>query len=167
MKRRVKTHTASAQDNSAPVPWRWRSREARIGRLIDVPAHTKVLKAPRSDTRMALRFFHKPQGENDIGKKGLACEDGFVNRSLPRKEARPCPILTAQSFRQQVSLLRRQFLQDGDLPFTDVLTEEVIAQALTALPAGWTASSPRWSRCGSSWAKSSAPTTPAAPPSPA
>jgi hypothetical protein len=32
-------------------------------------------------------FFHKPQGENNIGKKGLACEDGFVNRSLPRKEA--------------------------------------------------------------------------------
>jgi hypothetical protein len=35
------------------------------------------------------------------------------------------------SFRQQASLLRRQFLQDGDLPFTDVLTEEVIAQALS------------------------------------
>jgi hypothetical protein len=32
--------------------------------------------------------------------------------------------------------LRRQFLQDGDLPFTDVLTEEVIAQALTTIH-GW------------------------------
>ena len=40
------------------------------------------------------------------------------------------------SFREQVRFLRRQFLQDGDLPFTDVLTEEVIAQALTAL-SGW------------------------------
>ncbi len=39
-------------------------------------------------------------------------------------------------FRQQVSLLRRQFLQDGDLPFTDVLTQEVIAQALTTIH-GW------------------------------
>lgn len=39
-------------------------------------------------------------------------------------------------FRQQVSFLRRQFLQDGDLPFTNVLTEEVIAQALTAVT-GW------------------------------
>src|SRR5262245_2446048 len=29
-KRRGKTHTASAQDSSAPVPWRWRSRGARI-----------------------------------------------------------------------------------------------------------------------------------------
>ena len=40
------------------------------------------------------------------------------------------------SFRAQTSFLRRQFLQDGDLPFTNVLTEEVIAQALTAL-GGW------------------------------
>src|SRR4051794_41500677 len=30
LKRRVKTHTASAQHSSPPVPWRWRSREARI-----------------------------------------------------------------------------------------------------------------------------------------
>src|SRR5262245_53517732 len=40
------------------------------------------------------------------------------------------------SFRDQLSALRRQFLQDGDLPFTDVLTEEVIAQALSAI-SGW------------------------------
>jgi hypothetical protein len=35
-----------------------------------------------------------------------------------------------------VSLLRHPFLQDGDLPFTDVLTQEVIAQALTTIH-GW------------------------------
>jgi hypothetical protein len=35
-----------------------------------------------------------------------------------------------------VRFLRRQFLQDSDLPFTNVLTEELIAQALTALR-GW------------------------------
>jgi len=40
------------------------------------------------------------------------------------------------AFRDQVNFLRRQFLQDGDLPFTNVLTEEVIAQALTAIT-GW------------------------------
>jgi len=40
------------------------------------------------------------------------------------------------SFREQVRTLRRQFLQDGDLPFTDVLTEEVLTQALAALR-GW------------------------------
>ena len=41
-----------------------------------------------------------------------------------------------EKFRQQVQFLRRQFLQDGDLPFTDVLTEETIAQALAAVT-GW------------------------------
>jgi hypothetical protein len=40
-------------------------------------------------------------------------------------------------FRQQVQVLRRQFLQSGDLPFTDILTEAVLAPALTALRAGW------------------------------
>ena len=40
-------------------------------------------------------------------------------------------------FRQQVSFLRRQFLQDGDLPFTNVLSEEVVAQALTAIGTCW------------------------------
>jgi Transposase DDE domain len=38
--------------------------------------------------------------------------------------------------RAQVNFLRRQFLQDGDLPFTNVLTEESIARALAALT-GW------------------------------
>jgi len=36
-------------------------------------------------------------------------------------------------FRQQVQFLRRQFLQDGNLPFTDILTEKVVAQALSEL----------------------------------
>src|SRR2546423_6789170 len=40
------------------------------------------------------------------------------------------------AFRDQIGTLRRQFLQDGDLPFTNVLTEEVIAQALAAVT-GW------------------------------
>src|SRR5438874_13446161 len=40
------------------------------------------------------------------------------------------------SIPEQVGFLRRQFLQDGDLPFTDVLTEEVIARALAAVT-GW------------------------------
>ena len=38
---------------------------------------------------------------------------------------------------QQASFLRRQFLQDGDLPFTDVLSERVVAQALTATGVTW------------------------------
>src|SRR5947199_8422953 len=40
------------------------------------------------------------------------------------------------SFRRQATHLRRQFLQDGGLPFTDVLTEDILAEALAAL-GGW------------------------------
>jgi hypothetical protein len=40
------------------------------------------------------------------------------------------------SFREQVGFLRRQFLQDGGLPFTNVLTEQAVAQALAAVR-GW------------------------------
>jgi hypothetical protein len=38
--------------------------------------------------------------------------------------------------RDQAAFLRRQFLQDGDRPFTDVLTDDVIAEALAAV-GGW------------------------------
>jgi hypothetical protein len=44
---------------------------------------------------------------------------------------------TEGSFQRQVEFLRRQFLQDGGLPFTDVLTTEVVSQALTAIDACW------------------------------
>lgn len=40
-------------------------------------------------------------------------------------------------FRQQASFLRRQFLQDGNLPFSNVLTEGGVAQTLTAINACW------------------------------
>jgi hypothetical protein len=40
-------------------------------------------------------------------------------------------------FRQQVRFLRRQFLQDGELPFTDVLSEGAVTQALKALNVVW------------------------------
>ena len=39
--------------------------------------------------------------------------------------------------RQQVSFLRRQFLQEGELPFTDVLSKKTIAPALDEIEAGW------------------------------
>jgi hypothetical protein len=41
------------------------------------------------------------------------------------------------SFREQVRFLRRQFLQDGDLPFTNVLSEAVVEDALTASGIRW------------------------------
>src|SRR5947209_11406692 len=61
---------------------------------------------------------------------------GLGNRSIACKEAPTMRHSNSGAFREQVGFLRRQFLQDGDLPFTDVLTEDVIAQALTAVT-GW------------------------------
>ena len=40
-------------------------------------------------------------------------------------------------FREQVRFLRRQFLQDDELPFNDVLAESAVAQALKALDVVW------------------------------
>jgi len=40
-------------------------------------------------------------------------------------------------FRRQVRFLRRQFLQDGDLPFTNVLSSQIVSQALTAIDVYW------------------------------
>jgi hypothetical protein len=41
-----------------------------------------------------------------------------------------------RSFRGHATFLRRQFLQDGHLPFTDVLTEDTLARALATV-GGW------------------------------
>src|SRR6516225_915456 len=59
-----------------------------------------------------------------------------ANTPICRKEAARMRHSNQERFRQQVQFLRRQFLQDGDLPFTDVLTEDVLAQALAAVT-GW------------------------------
>src|SRR3954447_7147665 len=59
-----------------------------------------------------------------------------TNRSLLCKEALPMPYSNRGSFHAQGRFLRRQFLQDGDLPFTNVLTEEILEQALATLT-GW------------------------------
>lgn len=40
-------------------------------------------------------------------------------------------------FREQFGFLRRQFLQEGDLPFTNVLSEDTIAPALKSVDGGW------------------------------
>src|SRR3989440_7702518 len=60
----------------------------------------------------------------------------FAIAPIGGKEVRRMRHPGQERFRQQVQFLRRQFLQDGDLPFTDVLTEEAIAQALATLT-GW------------------------------
>jgi len=40
-------------------------------------------------------------------------------------------------FQQQFRFLRHQFLQDGDLPFSNILSENIVAQALTAIDVCW------------------------------
>src|SRR5438874_2465794 len=54
-KRRVMTHTASAQDNSAPVPWRWGSRTGnrRLQRTSpsQLVQRTEVISLPGSPRR--------------------------------------------------------------------------------------------------------------------
>src|SRR5262245_55662717 len=58
------------------------------------------------------------------------------NYSLTAKEVATMFSRHAASIRDQLSTLRRQFLQDGDLPFTNILTEQLIAQALATIT-GW------------------------------
>jgi hypothetical protein len=36
-------------------------------------------------------------------------------------------------YREQVRFLRRQFLQDGGLPFGDILADDIVSQAMTAI----------------------------------
>lgn len=40
-------------------------------------------------------------------------------------------------FQQQLRFLQRQFLQDGELPFVGVFSEEIVKQALTAVDVVW------------------------------
>src|ERR1043166_3221172 len=50
LKHRVETHTASAQDNSVPVPWRWRSRGARI--RSHIARGVSIRRGPGRQTRL-------------------------------------------------------------------------------------------------------------------
>jgi hypothetical protein len=40
-------------------------------------------------------------------------------------------------FRQQVAFVRRQFLQEGQLPFTDILSTDCFSQALETIGVCW------------------------------
>jgi hypothetical protein len=68
-------------------------------------------------------------------------------------------------FRQQVSCLRRRFLQEGRLPFSEVLSTQCLAQVLHTIDFRWndrifTPLVTLWVFLG----QSSAPTNPVAPP---
>src|ERR1700675_2287569 len=61
----------------------------------------------------------------------------FGNKPITGKEATRMRHSNQGRFQQQVRFLRRQFLQDGELPFSNVLSEDLVAQALTAISACW------------------------------
>src|SRR5215467_7348045 len=73
----------------------------------------------------------KRHGQNGplLGRWRLATIPSLPRRPTMRHSNRG-------ALRDQVNFLRRQFLQDGDLSFTDVLTEGVIKRALATLT-GW------------------------------
>src|SRR5205823_1340206 len=58
-------------------------------------------------------------------------DDGV--RPLTGTEPTPMRHPHPGSFRRHATLLRRQFLQDGGLPFTDVLTDQVLTDALAVV----------------------------------
>ena len=61
----------------------------------------------------------------------------FGNNPITGKEATRMRYSNQGRFQQQIRFLRRQFLQDGDLPFSNVLSEQLVAQALTAIDVFW------------------------------
>jgi Transposase DDE domain len=61
----------------------------------------------------------------------------LVQSSITGKEAIAMRYFNQGRFQQQVRFLRRQFLQDGELPFSNVLSEEVISQSLTTIGSSW------------------------------
>src|SRR5882757_6388244 len=61
----------------------------------------------------------------------------LVQSSITGKEAIAMRYFNQGRFQQQVRFLRRQFLQDGELPFTNVLSEEVISQSLMTIGSSW------------------------------
>src|SRR5271169_3813742 len=60
---------------------------------------------------------------------------GFVNTPITARRSAMRHFNEGQ-FRREVRFLQHQFLQDGNLPFSDVLSSELIEQALTALQVG-------------------------------
>jgi Transposase DDE domain len=61
----------------------------------------------------------------------------FPNTFISGKEANRMRPSNQRLFRQQVRFLRRQFVQDGDLPFSNVLSEELVTRALSAVEVSW------------------------------
>jgi hypothetical protein len=70
-------------------------------------------------------------------KRPLLRRWALGDRPITGKEAKKVRSFNQGRFRQQVEFLRCQLLQDGELPFSSVLSEEVVAEALAAINTCW------------------------------
>jgi Transposase DDE domain len=61
----------------------------------------------------------------------------FANKPITGKEAIEMRYSSRGRFQQQVNFLRHQFLQDEQLPLSNILSAELVAQALKALSVYW------------------------------
>jgi hypothetical protein len=57
----------------------------------------------------------------------------FANKPITSKEATEMRYSSRGQFKQQVNFLRYQFLQDDELPLSNILSAKLISQALTAI----------------------------------
>jgi len=61
----------------------------------------------------------------------------FVSTAISGMEGLSMQRSSQGRFRQQLQFLRRQFAQDGNLPFSDILSEDLVTRTLTALEVFW------------------------------
>jgi hypothetical protein len=94
---RVETHTANAQDSAAPVPWRWRSRGARIresSRQQRACARSSLGKG-ESDVRSIEETFRR----SPVGQRAHPAESG----QQPEASLASCGATYRAKRRQRVS----------------------------------------------------------------
>src|SRR5215212_7038932 len=149
MRRRPMTRPRENRDRLCPGSGTGRRYPYRQGNSYEAPGYADSSQlsvqrreelAPGGGPRGRGDEWHidlrKQKGTGEIGERGLSGDDGGWP-PFPHRHGGPAmPRSRPASARKHVRSLRRQFLQDGGLPFTDVLTEQVVAPALAALT-GW------------------------------
>jgi hypothetical protein len=88
LKHRVRTHTASAQGSSTPVPWRWRSRGARISGPIDrrIEPSGGVPDGPELCTALAtLQELNETRQSQRLGGAVLEQAQAVIDRQVRRR----------------------------------------------------------------------------------
>jgi hypothetical protein len=80
--------------------------------------------------------LRKPLAKNEMCKRASPGWKG-LGASPHTSDAITMRCCNQAVFRQQARFLRHQFLQDGGLPLSDVLSEDVVARSLTATKTCW------------------------------